>query len=613
MHASKPPNSSCTGMPPIMHKTRIVSALAGLTLLIVPAAGRAEPYEIYARFRPLQKDGKAIEIPIDTKAAQVAASGGADARDHNIFPDQSSDHVLTGIYVRLKKDDISKSGLANLRDLVFYREINGAEEYIDKIDLSKPPERDLLLIDTAHPSLKNGQLVKLRVRSKPTPAYLCAQETELRKSWKAIDNYPQSAAEYLTSLAPSGPPAAPPAPAKAGQAAPAPKAAPAAPATPPTLDLARMNDADIQALVVLKRARPDDRVGPIFYTFCQDTTKVINWKALHEKQSEQAASPDELKDKHKHALSERLVSYFENTLKIGDAAVGRDVPGARENIYISNEHSLTVVRGLDQQIRFNEIDNTAAHNLAERRVVDQDSRLQLVVDKGFCSSSSVSCAELVADYLVVSLDGKDKNGNPIKKEVELERNGQAATLKIALDEFLGQTVKITAWYRNNGNDLKIHEIPSVKVENLGLVMTFPVISEIVTLAGKSKASEASVGDIKFQSSIPVSFAYNLSAGDGRHVAVTFPWMVGWNPRSAPNLADIIKVFPHVSFIFPVNDDAKNGTGGDAEEKVRAQVALGAGVAFVNAFTISWGMATDTGAHYALLGVSIPELIETMNW
>ena len=94
--------------------------------------------------------------------------------------------------------------------------------------------------------------------------------------------------------------------------------------------------------------------------------------------------------------------------------------------------------------------------------------------KDFCTHAGIACADILQRHIKVTLDGNDSNGKPIKKEVGLRDVGTAATLDVALAEFLGQTVTLTMWYRHPKTS---DEIPwktiSVKVENLGLVTSFP--------------------------------------------------------------------------------------------------------------------------------------------
>jgi len=67
-------------------------------------------------------------------------------------------------------------------------------------------------------------------------------------------------------------------------------------------------------------------------------------------------------------------------------------------------------------------------------------------------------------------------------------------------------------------DFKLYEAP-VSVENLGVISSFPVGSEIIALANRTTAGQANTGDLKLQSSIPVSYAFDLSANSsGKHAA-----------------------------------------------------------------------------------------------
>ncbi len=76
-------------------------------------------------------------------------------------------------------------------------------------------------------------------------------------------------------------------------------------------------------------------------------------------------------------------------------------------------------------------------------------------------------------------------------------------------------------------------------------------------------------------------------------------MIGWNTYEHPDLAEYVKIFPHVSLIFPLTSDtAAKGP----------RVAFGAGIALANAFTFSGAVTVqDQPQAFLLVGISAPDL------
>jgi hypothetical protein len=234
-------------------------------------------------------------------------------------------------------------------------------------------------------------------------------------------------------------------------------------------------------------------------------------------------------------------------------------------------------------------------------VLDQASTVTLksrpaTDGRSFCTAIPRGCATLFAKQLAVYVEHIDDNDKVVRAKVELDTLAPAewvvnydfrARLKSSVD------IVIVALMANK--EVEIKRIKGVRVENLGLVLSFPVISEIV---GQIQKHPKLVKDIELQSSIPTSIAVDLKGGSPMP-AVTFPWMIGFNPRGVPRLADTIRVFPHLSLLFPLDAAPRPATG--------------VGVQVANAFSFSAAFPlSGSSTTYLMLGVSIPDLAKMLD-
>ena len=109
----------------------------------------------------------------------------------------------------------------------------------------------------------------------------------------------------------------------------------------------------------------------------------------------------------------------------------------------------------------------------------------------------------------------------------------------------------------------------------------------------------SLDDVSATSSVPVAYAVKLNGdADRSRLAVMFPWKLGYNPRSAPNLARYLTVFPHLSVLVG------SGDGADVE------VAFGAGVALADAIHLAWGM-TRARDQFMFIGVDVKDIAQAL--
>jgi hypothetical protein len=214
----------------------------------------------------------------------------------------------------------------------------------------------------------------------------------------------------------------------------------------------------------------------------------------------------------------------------------------------------------------------------------------------FCSQLP-GCNTAFARSFSARVSYKDKKGNNVDRDSKLVVQGNGWQIVPNLSDNIGDEVTVTVSYVNKVDRYDILTA-TTRVENLGVITTFPVVTEVVSAIDKSAANAA---DISTQSSIPISWAINLAHGEPAHVAVTLPWMIGINTRDAPRLADVVKVFPHISLILPLASSTTKG----------ASVAFGAGIALANAFTFSFATTVrDNPQAFFLVGISAPDLAKS---
>jgi hypothetical protein len=206
--------------------------------------------------------------------------------------------------------------------------------------------------------------------------------------------------------------------------------------------------------------------------------------------------------------------------------------------------------------------------------------------------------ELLSPPWHVELEVADEEAGTGTQRVTVEllyRDGCTRALAVQWKDYLDQRVTLRIVYRlSEREDLVIYR-DAFDVHNLGFITIFPVASEVV-----SAAMSASPRDIESTSVIPISWALSVRGGRGNSYAITFPFVLGVNTRSAPKLAEYVALAPSVSVI----------AGGEAEAP---HFAFGLGVNLARAFHFGYAWApTAGGGQYVLLGVSVPELLPLLS-
>lgn len=598
-----------------MKYTTLAATAIGLAALLSTGAASAQPFEIYAKYEPTKDSTAKSPAPLSIVLA-----------DSDVIPRTTVDYLFDGIFVRAKKDDVSVMALANLTDFTFAvtcdspkchgeQNAGGALQGSISTETFDQP----VLLPEHLPGADAVARLDVQIKAKFTRQYLCGAEIELRNSGAAIKDWDTTIAHDLLR-------GDPPKPA-------------AKPSTAPSRDDDFVKHAlpDQVAAAGLLAHQMGKTNSPIYASYCQQIDASVDWKALvgkgtNESVAAQTARADNERASQGHALSALVAAYLKTDRKIAkvvvDAPAGACAQGCIRNpanavpddIYISNHQAVAVIREPTEVFDFKEVDDlNVPLRIHDTHIVSQSATINIVHAHGFCDLLPKPCNVVGRTYFTASLEGPDPT-NPtattpttVARDVALAYGTEGWSASVPLKDFLYKTVTLKLSYKLGGNTFLFRQ-ETFTIENLGFVSTLPpVIADIASLIKRSGPSAANPNDPAYKSSIPISWAYNANAGDGRHVAITLPWMFGYNPRQAPKFSDYLKVFAHVSFVLPVTSAAINTTtvapnATTNATNLNAQVAFGAGFQVVNAFSFAWGITTDHATNYLLLGISAPNLV-----
>lgn len=598
------------------HTLPVAMSLALATLLSAGAAS-AQPFEIYAKYEPTKdssaKSTAAITIPLS---------------DNDLIPRTTVDYLFDGIFIRAKTDDVSAMALANLADFTFAVTCEapacGAQEN------ASPTLRGGIPTSSASPIFDylflppervpgSGAVARLNVEIKArfTQQYLCGAEVELRRTGTAVKDWDATIAPYVFRGASDKPPP------RSAQRAAKPKAPPDAVKGD---ELAKSGLPDQIAAIGLLAYQLGDSKRPIFSSFCPQIDAVVDWKTIagpgpsDESEAARDGRIAAVKARQRHELSLLVGAYLKTTRKIGKVEVKPPSDDAPDDIYIGHHQAIAVIREPTEVFDFKEVDDVN-HPLRihDTHLVSQSATINVVHAPGFCNLLPRPCDVIRRAYFTASLEGPDPSNTTattpavVARDVPLSNGGEGWSASVPLKDFLYKQVTLKLSYKLGGTTFLLRQ-ETFTVENLGWVTKLPpVIADVASLIKRGGPSAANPNDPAYRSSIPISWAYNANANDGRHVAITLPWVVGYNPRQAPRLSDYVSVFAHVSFVLPVTSNATNTTtlpaaSGANAGSLNAQVAVGTGLQLVNAFSLAWGLTTDHATNYLLLGISAPDLV-----
>jgi hypothetical protein len=265
------------------------------------------------------------------------------------------------------------------------------------------------------------------------------------------------------------------------------------------------------------------------------------------------------------------------------------------NVFLESRIAVTVIGHFTDHLAFEEKAFDGRHALGN--VIDQASKLDLAFRHEPNQDSTLPYEQLFAK-LVVKLrytsDGKEAD---VVVKLKSPDASATRTLEVDLKTYLYKELRAIVSYKIGSKEYTLVDSSAFTVENLGLVTSFPVISEIYTVLEKTNPADAEA-----TSSISFSWAFDIDSGSARQVAITFPWIISYNPRSAPHLSDIVAIFPHASAVFPVSTSGMEKPG----------LVVGAGVQLARSFYFSFGKELtrdDKNPAYFLVGLGIKELAE----
>jgi hypothetical protein len=232
----------------------------------------------------------------------------------------------------------------------------------------------------------------------------------------------------------------------------------------------------------------------------------------------------------------------------------------------------------------------------ESRLFGTGSRIAVAVA---ANRNSGTCPDLST----LGLKFRLQRGSDAPKTIDVSYREKCKLLLDAnLTDYLDSTVTLSVEYdlpaptvlsgknAESDNSSLVVYTTSFDVRHLGLITSFPVVSEVVSAFQKGTKD-----DIMAVSSIPLSYAIKLSGNSaGHHVAVSIPWKLGYNPRWAPDLARYLSVYLAASAIF--SDD----------KTTDPEWGLGVGVNLAEVGFISWS-ATTSGDRYVLLGLDVKDI------
>ncbi len=358
---------------------------------------------------------------------------------------------------------------------------------------------------------------------------------------------------------------------------------------------------------------PADRV--LLFSFCRERRSAVNWSAYMEKAPAslsleefaprlKADSNSQFAERsyraHKEALFKQLRGRLP-TLGFGKAPELVPAPEVESFsgtlVKLIETSSVAFFKDPVGRLVFREGSETLGHPEHRWPVIDQGSELSI----GFVRDNEDSDRALnglsgfkrLLDELEVDLETTDSNGNVIPKRLDLAPHGtRDALIKVALKDFLDREITLKAFVHLGTQRVELIHTGKHTIRNLGLITTFPLVSEIAGLVGRfnEKDQEAS-------STIPVSWAFNVSPGATATLAVTLPWIIGYNPRSAPQLASFIAGFAHLTLLMT---------------EAGPRPAAGLGISVARFFQFSWAVGPDAAmsgqaSHYLLVGLSIPDI------
>ncbi len=304
-----------------------------------------------------------------------------------------------------------------------------------------------------------------------------------------------------------------------------------------------------------------------------------------------------LLDEHKKKLFMVMRPVMEEDLGITGQPHLEDVPGEEgSEIAITDGFGFTVVRtgALFTAVEFNGENENPLPN-----IVDQESPIQLRAAPGI--ERQLQCEKIYGVPFIFRFESTDDKGKAVQQKLSMEFGaGCQRFAKVSLKDYLDRTAFLSVYYPlDDGTELRLWKSNDFTIRHLGLITTFPLVSEIIAATKNTSAKDPAA-----TSSIPISWAVRLGQNsDARYTAVTFPWKFSVNTRKYPQLSKYFAFYPHVSLIAPVAHEAPSS----------AFISVGAGLSIAEVFHFSYAWTpnppTEGGSNFFLVGLGIQDIVK----
>jgi len=538
----------------------------------------AAPYSIFLQYsvdHETDPAKKTIKVPV-----VVSDDLNAVDMDAPFFASTFGTH-LDGIFIQL--DKLSKDALTHVRNIVVVAKCDGCVEKVTNIPSSDFDAHVVMgASDLGANSVTN--LVSLEIVTKPQASFLCDVELGLREKG-AHDQVTSGPLDLFatTSTSEKKPVEAFPAEVFMGDTSWATKHM----ATALLLDRA------------LKVTSGPDAGQPILFSFCSSIGSSFDWDAMARNANIAKLTGTHdgptLRDHEKRLLQSAILPALKTQTSLGELSLKADQPGFPIDVVATRHRAIRLINGVfgtangsNSKGANTSVFNENGRSLSGGAENEIDQASTVGIDPGVFAVDGT----LILSTSIVYIDYDDTSKNHVHAKVDVD---EAYRLKKDFHDLLGQSATLGLYVKVGTKETLITSPTIVTVRNIGIVASFPIISEIVAAATKNTVKAA---DLVGQSSIPISWAIPLGGGASQ-VAVTFPFMFGINPRGASTLADYIRIFAAVSFILPAPGDSGN-----------AQAAFGGGIALFKAFDFSFAATVGATPHaYFLIGLSATDLIK----
>jgi len=353
---------------------------------------------------------------------------------------------------------------------------------------------------------------------------------------------------------------------------------------------------------------------PILFSFCDvnaNVTDTIDWENVYQSLPKHHklgfghtfADHEALREAHKRALIGLLFGDRVGTPELDVLEVNAGAKGAPRptNLVIHDHMKFTVASVPSLHAKEEQSSIFGSNSIADlSRYVDKDSRVTIDLSEfhslcGSFFSAPYSVVLTTTDETVTP--ASDKKGDPNPVVIKAPLSGTcAAEIKAPWAQFVGRTFRIALLYQLPGSlgKVTVAATGAFKVRQLGLITTFPVVSEVVAAINGSDA-----GKLTSTSSIPISWAIRSGANSSvGYTAITIPWKFAWAARTETDTSKLFAFYAHVSIIIPV---------GDTPDTTR--YALGVGVSLAEAFHFAWGVTTSDHANFFFIGLSPTDIVK----